>query len=288
MSRRNRSRGPKVSLFPFLSILACVIGVLTLMISLLSLLQVDPEEINALERAEQAESLRLVVDSRQAEFDERQQNVDELRRKMAEAKAFAQSLESAKAELAKLQSDFDANRKLSDQKKNMIVSLLAEIQQLREIVAQAKKDLKALGVDISNLEERIKSIKPAEVVNKVLPPGEGGGGRGGRSKFLFIDIRDDEVRVYEAKREPISIDITRNAKNRLEELNDTFERVYQSKNSLRVVQFIRRSEKSAESAWWIEQLAKGKGVLIGKLPAVDDGPLDLSEFGIPREQTGIR
>ena len=62
MGRRRKSDAESVSLFPFLSILACVIGVLTLMITALALGQMDTEEVadlNVLETApEQIEEER--------------------------------------------------------------------------------------------------------------------------------------------------------------------------------------------------------------------------------------
>ena len=45
MARRRRKKGVSVSLFPFLSILACVIGTLTLMITALALGQMDTDEM---------------------------------------------------------------------------------------------------------------------------------------------------------------------------------------------------------------------------------------------------
>jgi len=36
----------QISLFPFLSILACVIGILTLMITAIVIAQIDPEAVN--------------------------------------------------------------------------------------------------------------------------------------------------------------------------------------------------------------------------------------------------
>ena len=36
----------EISLFPFLSILACVIGILTLMITAIVIAQIDPESVN--------------------------------------------------------------------------------------------------------------------------------------------------------------------------------------------------------------------------------------------------
>lgn len=289
MSRRNKNKGQTVSLFPFLSVLACVIGVLTMLISVLSLLQVDPGEIEDLQRAEAAQKLRLVLDEQENKLKDEESELDELRRKLAEAALLAQSIEDAKKALADLQDEHDANRKLSAAKKNEIISLLAELKRLRELVAQAKKDLLALGIDISDLDEKIKDAKPPQTLTKILPPGEGGGGRGGRSKFIFVDIRPNVLRVHEAGKSPIVIKVSgRLGHHELTQhpgLSEVLERIYKSNGGLQLVQFIRPAAKPTEVARLLVRVARNKGVLVGKLPAVDDGPLDLTAFGIPKAQT---
>ena len=56
----------QISLFPFLSILACVIGILTLMITAIVIAQIDPEAVNekietALEEDEEFQNKILVL-----------------------------------------------------------------------------------------------------------------------------------------------------------------------------------------------------------------------------------
>jgi hypothetical protein len=52
MARRRNAEDEGVSLFPFLSIIACVIGVLTLLISTMSLAQMGTEDVASLEQYE--------------------------------------------------------------------------------------------------------------------------------------------------------------------------------------------------------------------------------------------
>ncbi len=52
MGRRPVDQDNDISLFPFLSILACIIGVLTLMIATLALSQMDSEVVVAAEKFE--------------------------------------------------------------------------------------------------------------------------------------------------------------------------------------------------------------------------------------------
>jgi hypothetical protein len=54
MARRPRGEDDDVSLFPFLSIIACVIGVLTMMISTLALAQMDNPDVALIEAYEKS------------------------------------------------------------------------------------------------------------------------------------------------------------------------------------------------------------------------------------------
>ena len=44
--KRKKKNDLQVSLFPFLSILACVLGILTLMITAIVIAQIDPQAVN--------------------------------------------------------------------------------------------------------------------------------------------------------------------------------------------------------------------------------------------------
>ena len=55
MARRPRANDDDISLFPFLSIIACVIGVLTMMIATLALAQTDTPDVALIEKYEQTQ-----------------------------------------------------------------------------------------------------------------------------------------------------------------------------------------------------------------------------------------
>ena len=70
MARRRRSEEVSISLFPFLSILACVIGVLTLVIMSLSLSQIAQGRENAdVARAEERASVKKRIEAMLAQID---------------------------------------------------------------------------------------------------------------------------------------------------------------------------------------------------------------------------
>ena len=73
---RRRGGDDDVSLFPFLSIIACVIGVLTLLISALALAQMDNEAVASLEQWEKTQrelaSIRDEIERLKTQLDQNQ------------------------------------------------------------------------------------------------------------------------------------------------------------------------------------------------------------------------
>ena len=103
MAKPKRKRGDEhaVSLFPFLSILACVIGTLTLMITGLALSQMDSPAVAAALDLEQIE----------AELQLKQRDVEQLRNDVTASEQSAgrthRDLQSARAQLAELAREID-------------------------------------------------------------------------------------------------------------------------------------------------------------------------------------
>ena len=67
----------EISLFPFLSILACVIGILTLMITAIVIAQIDPEAVNEkIETAlEDDEEFQKKIEERKKKFGDPEQDI---------------------------------------------------------------------------------------------------------------------------------------------------------------------------------------------------------------------
>ncbi|MEM7394085.1 MAG: hypothetical protein AAF492_17230, partial [Verrucomicrobiota bacterium] len=96
MARRAAQTAPDVSLFPFLSILACIIGALTLMITALSMSQLqsgrDPKDI--------ARAGAFV--EMQAKLDEEKLLVDQMKEQLASDLGLKKQLEQQRHEVAQL------------------------------------------------------------------------------------------------------------------------------------------------------------------------------------------
>ncbi|MFW6059475.1 MAG: hypothetical protein ACODAQ_04805, partial [Phycisphaeraceae bacterium] len=95
MARRKKNT-LEIEMFPFLSVLVCVIGVLTLMIAAIAMAQMDSDAVEAIEEAEQHQRNLEQIEA----YEDQQQ---ELRALIVQAEAIANQLEQARRELERLQ-----------------------------------------------------------------------------------------------------------------------------------------------------------------------------------------
>ena len=169
MARRRRNRGETVSLFPFLSILACVIGTLTLMITALALGQIDnTQSPEVIARADEHEQ-------RLAEIKTREEEADKLQRLLDEAAALREELTRALAELKRLQEQQKQDTKNADDSQKKKIQLLAEAAKLRQLIDGIQTELTSLLVKLRRLQAELRTRKnpPKEAVVKIQPGGSG-------------------------------------------------------------------------------------------------------------------
>ena len=105
MPRRRRRAQRSVSLFPFLSILACVIGTLTLMITALALGQMDNETVASAEKFELAKRL----------LEQILQEIERFEQELAKAESTADDTQKILADLR------ERLERLRREKQNLIV-----------------------------------------------------------------------------------------------------------------------------------------------------------------------
>ena len=176
----------QISLFPFLSILACVIGILTLMITAIVIAQIDPEAVN--EKIETA----LEED-------------DEFQNKIAEKKKEIQKL---KEELKDIKENprQKIDPKLKDRLKKEILALAKEAQK-RQIenkqskiilgeVVKVKSDLSKLMKNLEVAEDEWELMKePEKFATMVIK--QAGSGNGGDLEPTFIECHERGIKVYD-------------------------------------------------------------------------------------------
>ncbi len=265
MAKRKRSVTETVSLFPFLSILACVIGTLTLMITALALGQIerrqDPE---AVARALEHQKMQAEIRARQKEF-------DRFNRLLADAAALREELVLAMEELKKLEGRQKQETKKASSNRVLNARLLAEANLLERRIKELEQEPPRLRAKIRQLQAEINKRKnpPKEAANRIQP-----GGSGVDLDPTFVECTDNGVRILEGGK-PF---IRRADLSKSKPFHDLLDRV--AKKPKGTVIFLIRDD-AVGTYNTAHSIARGRYCRDGKLPVVGKGNIDLSVFQHP-------
>ena len=176
----------EVSLFPFLSILACVIGILTLMITAIVIAQIDPEAVN--------DKIKTALEDNeefQKKIEERKRELDDLRKEIEQIK---------KDPFKKI------DPKKKDQLKEQIFAVTAGVQKVKAEekqsnsiqgeVVKMKADLANRMKDLEQAEEEWELMKDPEKFATMVVK-QSGSGSGGDLEPTFIECNEKGLRVYQ-------------------------------------------------------------------------------------------
>jgi hypothetical protein len=184
MAKRRSSSGDEVSLFPFLSILACLIGALVIIIVVLVVAQTDRMEGRSPEEIKMAQEVLNI----KKELEKREKQKAVLDEKLAELKKIEEEVEERKVRFAKLRKLLDSskevqqqNMEISQQLQKELDNLLLELDGLKRQQAESKKEMALL---LAELEKRKvpKDKKPPPV--QVQPSGSG---MDSNTKVYFVE-----------------------------------------------------------------------------------------------------
>jgi hypothetical protein len=169
MARRPRDNDDDISLFPFLSIIARVIGVLTMMIATLALAQMDTKDVALID---EYESTARELTAEEAAVAELQKIIDD--RIGPDAAAVQDDLKKNEKELAQLLKELqEVQKQLKDQEKVKVVIPQLDPGQ-RESVASMQGELEALQEELAQLEKELTEREEAsQSKTSILPSGTG-------------------------------------------------------------------------------------------------------------------
>lgn len=269
MSRRSSSAGPGgVSLFPFLSILASVIGILTLMISLVSNIQdAAPKERDPAELARAEEHAAL------------QREIKKAGAELARIESDLKKRDGAFVELEELKDRQVVLRRQLDAAKAKPARSDAELQKLVENllaqIAALKKERPALEKKVAELKAELarRKIKPdSKPPPVVVQPGGSGVTR--NTKVIFIECHGSGVNIL--RRGGPKVAVSTAAIKTEPALAKAMNEAKAAPGSL--VLFLIRT-----NGHWTYQAAAGWAestfqVRTGKLPIPGSGEIDLSFF----------
>lgn len=269
MAKRSSSAGGNgVSLFPFLSILACLIGLLTLMIKILSDLQV-------VERGQNQEEILVALEHQklQREIKQQQEQQAEIRKKLIEKGATVVELQDLEDRRAVLRRELEADRKQDAE--NSDATLQRRIENLINQIAALIKERPPLDRKIAELTKELedRKIDPNAEPPPVIVQPRGLGERGA-SALYFIECNADGVVIRQKDGGRTSVSAASITTDPA--LNQFLNEVKSDRGAL--VLFLIRADGNGtyqRTAGWAEHQF---GLQTGKLPIPNKGAIDLSRF----------
>ena len=263
MARRRRTEPDDVSLFPFMSVLASIIGVLTLLIASMALAQMDNSTVV---RAEQYEKLRKKLDTRTQEIETLQKQISSISGKAGEKQ---KEIANYREQLEKLQNQLDEIRRKNNQPVEVADISQSDYLAQQEDVEKVQVELKRLQQHVAQLENELEDRKkpPKESAVTILPSGSGKG-----LEPIFVECAAGSIVLHSI--EP-PLRIRRNDMAADPVFAKLLKQVSSSENQTMV--FLVRSEGLATYRG-ARKLAVERAARHGKLPVVGAGRIDLSYF----------
>jgi len=264
MARRRRKRKTEVSLFPFLSILACVIGTLTLMITALALGQMDTDEVASglkldhLQR--QIRKAERLIEQIKAKILEAEAGTDETKKQLAQAIAELKRLERIRNSLLE-QDDKEEKPEIDlpvideEAHKKRLAQIEEEIQTQEELKKELLVKLKELG-------------RPPEEAEVIIQPG----GSGVDLVPTFVECTALDVVILE--RDPPKR-VSRADLKTDEDFLALLDRI--AKDPKATVIFLVRDD-ALTTYYAARAVARSRYARNGKLPVIGHGKIDLSFF----------
>jgi len=258
---RRREAEERLSLFPFLSIVICVIGFLTIMIASEALSKMgEKPDTAALERTakykEQLAKLKEIEEELKG------------RRDVEYASAFEATIKRAEEDLAALQAEKAERDKQIADKENQTADARAEIERLKKHIDSIQKEIedrKRIEAELTQQAE--KKRKPPAAPVAVRP-----GGTGKNIRPFFVECTDTSILIHNREgSKPIRIaDAASN-----QDFLDLLDKASATENG--IVIFLLR-ENGIGTYGTASNIAADRGTRNGKIPLLGEGKVDVSAF----------
>ncbi|MCM8539772.1 MAG: hypothetical protein NE328_05805 [Lentisphaeraceae bacterium] len=256
----------EISLFPFLSILACVIGILVLILCTVVISQIDPEGVEEVKKQNE-ENLK-----KKQRLDELEIARLELEKKLKEAESklnkkvdFSADLKKAQLTLAQLKKEIDSKKDKSIEVNKLSEELVIKLKQkdtLLASLAEKEKLHKALMEAIEKEKERIHSKLKLEST-----------GSGFLANFspIYIDCTQTGITVM-TDDQPLEIARGAIAKNK--EWLEMQKKAAASDKSIFVF-LVRPTYEAVSNYWYAKSVCEKNGAQTSKIPLNSKLPLAL-------------
>lgn len=271
MAKRKKDDGASVNLFPFLSILVCIIGCLTLIIVVVNLMAMNKGEGQTSEEVERAREALVL----RKEKEEEQKKLEEMKLLIEQLILKNKETITARDKLARLKEMFDNQEEIDASREELI----AKFNILTQTNKKLEKDKLALDESIKLKEEEIakRKLPPEAAKLRVRPSGSSS-----NVKPHFVEISGAGIYIHKSlSQEPEAIPIASiNQSEAFIKLLDTV-----AGNSSQSLIFLVRGNEAAAGAYAkvndvvaTYNQGKEKRAIPGKLPLPSEGKVDLSVF----------
>ena len=264
---RPRKAQIEVSLFPFLSILACVIGILVLILCTVVISQIDPQGIEEVkEQNEENIKRKEKLDALEVARLELEKKLKEVDQKMNKKVDFKADLNKAQQTLAQLEKELETKKDKSSEVQKLSKDLVVKIKQKETILAslKEKEKLHKLLVEAINREkERIHSKLKLEST-----------GSGFLANFdpVYVECNQKGITVMTDDK---PLEISRGAITKHKDFGKLIDGNAKSKKKIFVF-LVRPSYEAVSNYWHSKNFLEKKGAKTSKIPLNSNLPLTLS------------
>lgn len=273
MAKRRASDAGEVSLFPFLSILACLIGALVLMIVLLVVSQLGKAQGRTAEEIQRAQEFIKL----KKEIEERKDQDVIVKEKLATLEKLQKELEEKQQQYIKLRKLLatskdlqDANLKISQKMQKELDDLLLEIEGMKQQQVESKKEIATLMAEIKKRHvPEDKKVPPV-----VVQPS--GSGMPEDTKVYFVEASGGGLKILSAWGEDYRLSASASVVVADVAYNYFLSEV--AKNPKALVLFLIRDDGQGAFNNGAGRAENDYKVRVGKLPIPGKGVLDLAMF----------
>lgn len=275
MGRRPKVDSEAVSLFPFLSIIACVIGTLTLIITAVSLGQIEEGQ------SEEAKQVNKDYEKTEEELALLKEEIEKLKKLLKKSKSLEEELAAALAELKKLEEEEKNKNKKKTDKEMVNIKLLAEANKLRERIAELKEDPAERKKELKELKDALAKLKepPKAAVVQIKS-----GGSGINLDPYFVEVTKNSIRLLEDKNQPVVRSQDINKKDGV--FHKLLDRIALKRRGTIILLVRPDAVSTYNTVRAVSRSHYSKGpdgktryCPVGKLPVSTQGKIDLSHFG---------